>query len=111
MKAICKMCNKEREILYYNLCNKCYRTNIMKIYNCHKLKKCYKSIDKIDNEKHRKVLRMVIWYNKPFEEISRVLEIPSRTIAWIINKYCVRCDKYGNPRPLEYCSRKKKKKY
>lgn len=103
------MCNKERQLIYYNLCENCYRNKVSKVYNCYKLKKEYKNIDKIKNEKHRKVLRMTLWYNKSFVEIGKVLEIPSRTISYIINKYCFRCDKYGNPRPLEYCGKIRKK--
>ena len=108
-KGLCKLCGKERNIIYYNLCNNCYRNKIMDIYKYYRLKKEYKDIKKVDNEKHRKILRMVLWYDKPFNEISKVLEIPSRTISWVTNKYCYRCDVYGNPRPQEFCIKNRTK--
>lgn len=107
-KGLCKLCQKERVILYYGICDGCYRTNIMNNYKYYRIKKEYKDINKIDNEKYRKVLRMVIWYNKSFDEISKVLEMKPRTISWIVQKHCYKCDVYGNPRPLEFCGRKKR---
>lgn len=97
------MCGKERMMVYYELCDFCYRNKVMNVYKYFRLKKEYKDINKIENEKYRKILRMVIWYNKSSTEISKVLEIPQRTVSSIINKHCYKCDVYGNPRPKEFC--------
>lgn len=108
-KGLCKLCGKEKTLLFYDLCDTCYRNKVMNIYKYYRLKKEYKDINKVDNEKHRKILRMALWYNKSFKEISQVLEIPQRTIGWVVNKYCFRCDVYGNERPLEFCIKNRTK--
>lgn len=108
-KGLCKLCNKEKSIIYYGICDFCYRNKIIKVYSYYKLKTEYKSIDKIKKDKHRKILRMLLWYNKSFKEIADVLEIPSRTVSWVANKYCFQCDKYGNPKPLEFSGKSKRK--
>lgn len=108
-RGLCKLCNEEKTLVYYGVCDYCYRHKIMNVYNCYKLRKEYKNIDKIKKDKHRKILRMALWYNKSFKEIAEVLEIPQRTIGWVVNKYCFQCDKYGNPRPLEFCGKPRRK--
>lgn len=102
-KGLCKLCNNERVLIRYGVCDTCYRNKIMNVYKYFRLKKEYKDINKIENEKHRKILRMIIWYDKSFTEISKVMEVPQRTISWIANRYCYKCDVYGNPRPEEFC--------
>lgn len=98
----CKICGNERRIKYYDLCDSCYRNKIINIYKYYRLKKEYRDINKIKREKHRKILRMVILYNKNFKEVSDVLEIPQRTISWVVDKYCYQCDILGNERPIEF---------
>lgn len=108
-KGLCKICGKEKTLVYYGLCDSCYRKEIMSVYKYYRLKKEYKSIDNIKSEKHRRVLRLAIWYDKPFVEIGKILELKPRLVSWIVNKYCYRCDIEGNPRPEEYCQQKNKK--
>lgn len=100
--GLCKLCGKEKTLLYYETCDSCYRNKIAKVYNQYRLKKEHKDINKVKNKKHREVLRMAIWYDKNQTEISNILKIPQRTISTIINRYCYRCDIYGNPRPQEF---------
>lgn len=105
--GLCKLCGKERNLLYYETCDPCYRNKIAKVYNQYRLKKEYKDINKIKKVKHREVLRLVIWYNKNQTETSKILNIPQRTISSILEKYCYRCDVYGNPRPKEFIGKER----